>query len=237
MSRLIAIGDIHGCLDQLDYILDKLNLTKGDAVVFLGDYIDRGPNSSGVIDRLIELKNDTEGPTCFFLRGNHEDMFLQGALGGDDAMLNGWLSNGGGAMLDSYEDRKIPVHHVDFLSGTDLFIETDNYIFVHAGFDPDETITHQTVNYNWYKDTMLWGRDHLYKNARTLPWEKFVVHGHSVQRKGPKKTKKYICIDTGSFVRNRKNERDRLQYYLTSVILPDDPKKGTFEYVTSEDMV
>ena len=77
-ARTFVIGDIHGCVDELDRLLDALAPAAGDTVVFLGDYIDRGPASKAVIDRLLRLRR--EGPRCVFLKGNHEDMFL-GFLG------------------------------------------------------------------------------------------------------------------------------------------------------------
>ncbi|HSD10614.1 MAG TPA: metallophosphoesterase family protein, partial [Candidatus Binatia bacterium] len=74
-GRLLAVGDIHGCVDELSVLLDAIQPTGDDKLVFLGDYVDRGPSSRGVIDLLIELRDSGRCQTVF-LRGNHEDMFL-----------------------------------------------------------------------------------------------------------------------------------------------------------------
>src|SRR5579862_9488446 len=98
-ARTFVIGDIHGCVDEVNCLLDALAPTADDTVVCLGDYIDRGPASKGVIDRLIRLRR--EGPRCVFLKGNHEDMFL-GFLGEGGAFGEAFLANGGAHTLRSY---------------------------------------------------------------------------------------------------------------------------------------
>src|SRR5262245_64530946 len=93
-GRLIAVGDIHGCVDELAVMLDTISPAPGDTIVFLGDYVDRGPSSRDVIDRLIELRDS--GPCrTVFLRGNHEDMFLA-FLGERGRHGDAFLFNGGG---------------------------------------------------------------------------------------------------------------------------------------------
>ena len=99
MARILAIGDIHGCLTALDTLLGFVQPTPDDQLIFLGDYIDRGPDSKGVLDRLIELKQ-TRQIVC--LRGNHEVMMLAGREGRDDFRF--WMSFGGMEALGSYAE-------------------------------------------------------------------------------------------------------------------------------------
>src|SRR5579862_7140904 len=96
-SRLLAVGDIHGCDTALSMLLDAVQLRAGDVLVFLGDYIDRGPGSRQVIEKLLSLES-----VCspVFLRGNHEVMILDGAS--DFLLANNWQSYGGLETLHSY---------------------------------------------------------------------------------------------------------------------------------------
>jgi serine/threonine protein phosphatase 1 len=139
---LYAVGDIHGELEKLNELLELMPLEAGDRLVFLGDYVDRGPDSPGVIDRLIELREHYE---CVFLLGNHESMFLDFLGWTDDAYFGGdaFLLNGGDRTLAGYGyfDReetdhqtfRIPKAHEDFLLGLLLSHVEGNYLFVHAG--------------------------------------------------------------------------------------------------------
>ena len=106
---LYAVGDIHGELEKLEELLEALPLAEGDRIVFLGDYVDRGPDACGVIERLIDV---AEQRSCAFLLGNHESMFLD-FLGWTDAAYFGgdaFLLNGGDRTLASYGyfDRDVP---------------------------------------------------------------------------------------------------------------------------------
>lgn len=143
---LYAFGDIHGELEKLDELLEATPLAPDDELVFLGDYIDRGPDSSGVISRLIELRNQYR---CTFLLGNHESMFLD-FLGWTDASYFGgdaFLMNGGDRTLAGYGyfDRKdtsretfrLPKDHEDFLLELKLSHLIGDYLFVHAGISQD----------------------------------------------------------------------------------------------------
>ncbi|MCB1212578.1 MAG: serine/threonine protein phosphatase, partial [Verrucomicrobiales bacterium] len=143
---LYAFGDIHGELEKLDELLEAVPLARGDRLVFLGDYIDRGPDSAGVIERLIELRERYE---CTFLLGNHESMFLDFLGWTDDAYFGGdaFLLNGGDRTLAGYGyfDRdvtdlrsfRLPKTHEDFLLGLRLSHVDGDYLFVHAGLSQD----------------------------------------------------------------------------------------------------
>ncbi len=139
---LYAIGDIHGELAKLDRLIETLSLGRGDRLIFLGDYIDRGPDAAGVVARLIDLSRQYE---CRFLIGNHESMFLD-FLGWQKSWYFGgdaFLMNGGDRTLASYgyfgqEDPEptkfdLPPAHVKFYQGLELFIMEGDYLFVHAG--------------------------------------------------------------------------------------------------------
>jgi len=139
---LYAIGDIHGELEKLDELLELLPLRAGDRLVFLGDYVDRGPESAGVIQRLIGLRDHYD---CVFLLGNHESMFLDFLGWTDDAYFGGdaFLMNGGDRTLAAYgyfdrersdrEGFRLPKDHEDFLLGLRLAYAEGSYLFVHAG--------------------------------------------------------------------------------------------------------
>jgi serine/threonine protein phosphatase 1 len=142
IHMLYAFGDIHGDLEKLDELLESMPLEPGDRLVFLGDYIDRGPDPRGVINRLIELRSRYE---CVFLLGNHESMFLDFLGWTDDAYFGGdaFLLNGGDRTLAGYgyfdreetdrESFSLPKSHEDFLLGLVLTYVEGDYVFVHAG--------------------------------------------------------------------------------------------------------
>ena len=184
---LYAIGDIHGRLDKLDALLRALPLAAGDRLVFLGDYVDRGPESRRVVDRLVELG---DAWPCTFLLGNHESMFLD-YIGWTDRAYFGadvFLTNGGDATLVSYgwqADRPpepgelgLPPRHEAFFRGLALHHAEGAYLFVHAGLgralsrgsDPAWVLRHARV------EELLWDR-----STGDLPHELgvTVVYGHT----------------------------------------------------------
>lgn len=187
---MIAIGDIHGCAKTLDGLLRKLELMAEDHLIFVGDYIDRGPDSKGVIDRMLVLK---EKYRCTFLRGNHEELLL-GYL--DDGEYDIFAMNGGIATLSSYMtqqgEMEIPDSHIEFVRDTELYLETEEFVFVHAGLRPDLTVAQNLEGGN--SEVFLWERSHL--KAGDLPWEKTVVCGHTPRPK-PLNKPELINIDTG----------------------------------------
>jgi serine/threonine protein phosphatase 1 len=133
---MAVVGDIHGRLDRLESLLEALP-SWPDQFVFLGDYIDRGPNSKGVIDRLLALAQEEE---CIFLRGNHEDMALDVLDGANRYEPEIWEMNGGLQTIRSYvrSNRRdvwrasLPPAHLQFLRDTLLYYETPDLVFVHA---------------------------------------------------------------------------------------------------------
>lgn len=206
---LIAIGDIHGCLKTFDRLWEKLQLSPDDRIVFVGDYVDRGPDSRGVIARMIELR---ASHSCVFLRGNHERFMI-------DYMRNGslslWSQNGGLSTLRSYggnhRGADIPSDHAAFVHDTQIFYETDDFFFVHAGLKPHLSVAENKQRYG--EDIFLWERSHI--EANTLNWEKTVVCGHT-PRPEPINRDHLIGIDTGC-VYNMHPQLGR----LTAVRLPE----------------
>ncbi len=204
--RLLAIGDIHGCLRSLTTLLDAVSPQSDDQIVTLGDYVDRGPDSRGVLDRVIALH---EAGQLVPLRGNHEIMMLEART----RRMRGWLACGGKQTLASYgiplerieayaqaDDwfndheelfEKIPVRHWKFL-GEDCkpWHESDKHIFVHANIYPDLPLHEQP-------DSMLYWE----KLTEPCPHVsgKIVVCGHTMQKRGlPLDLETNICIDTGA---------------------------------------
>jgi len=151
-ERVFIVGDIHGCLDMLKRLVDKIDWRpKKDRLIFLGDYVDRGKDPKGVIDFLLELKEESD--LVQFLMGNHEDLFLD-YLGGGDLKL--FLYNGGETTIYSYElngEIIVPDAHISFLKSLDTIIEFEDYYIVHAGFRPAVDIHKQSL------EDLLWIRD------------------------------------------------------------------------------
>lgn len=206
----VAIGDIHGCDKTLEALWQTLHKYQNTIHIFLGDYIDRGPRSQEVIKFLLNVQKERE---CIFLKGNHEKMLLD-ALHFGGKHLDNWLFNGGKATLRSYDVsdvKELPESHIDFFRNTKMFYDTPDYFFVHAGVPANNTIE-QAVQENPENGFFLWGREHL--NARTVPWEKTVVFGHT-PRAFPIRKNHMIGIDTGCVY-------NQIGYNkLTAVVLPE----------------
>ncbi|MEE8558838.1 MAG: metallophosphoesterase family protein [Myxococcota bacterium] len=139
---LYVVGDIHGMKDALVRLLAKLPLEPGDEIVFIGDYVDRGPNPRGCVDVLLRLR---ERHDCTFLLGNHESMFLSflGWTGPGYFAGEAFLANGGETTLASYgyfdsqESFQLPTGHADFFRACKLWYLRGQYLFVHAGLSRD----------------------------------------------------------------------------------------------------
>jgi len=186
-GRLLAVGDIHGCLDDLQRLMARVEPQESDRVVFLGDYIDRGPDGKGVIDYLLEFGR--RFPRSVFLKGNHEAMFLD-FLAGRNQML--FLYNGGGTTLSSYQEEagiRIPKAHLDFLAGLATSFCTEDFIFVHAGLRPGIPLEEQQ------EQDLIWIRDEFIYSD--FDWGKTVVFGHTPLQE-PYVAANKIGLDTGA---------------------------------------
>jgi serine/threonine protein phosphatase 1 len=195
--RVLAIGDVHGCSHLLDDLLAWVAPAPDDTVVMLGDYVDRGPDSRGVLDRLIRMKREGRRLVC--LRGNHEVMMLA-ARGGDRGASADWLGCGGLQTLGSYGAAPgrtgtladVPAGHWDFLDYNLVdYFETDTHIFVHAGVLCGFDLGDQP-DYALYWDFL--GDAMRHHSGKT------VVCGHTSQKSGlPKVVPGAVCVDTFAF--------------------------------------
>ncbi len=135
-GRLIAIGDVHGCVHALDTLLEAIAPAPADRLVFLGDLIDQGRDSREVLDRLMGLAGRCQ---CTLIQGNHEEMMY--AARGSEEALRYWEVCGGFATLNSYRYggrlNEVPLEHWALLGEGQPYLETDDFIFTHANYLPD----------------------------------------------------------------------------------------------------
>jgi serine/threonine protein phosphatase 1 len=185
-KRLLAVGDIHGCLHQLKTLMAQVIPSPADQVVFLGDYVDRGPDSAGVLEYLLGFAKDF--PATIFLRGNHEQMFSDYL---DGRNMTAFLINGGTKTLESYgiaQKWPVPESHRTFLETLVNAYETEGYIFVHAGMRPGVPLAKQdSIDLLWIR------RDFINSD---YDWGKTVVYGHT-PLEAPFMTQTRLGIDTG----------------------------------------
>lgn len=188
-QRVIAIGDPHGCAQALRVILTAIEPSPDDTIVVLGDCVDRGPDSRGVIEQLLELRERTK---LVPLLGNHEEMmlnYLDGRPQPDD-----WLLCGGAETLDSYRDDDgpwtIPDEHVEFIRTWGDYWETDSHFFVHGGYDPEAPLVGQRWNiFRWQSLRHELPAAHC--SGKTA------IVGHTSQKTGEILDVGYLkCIDT-----------------------------------------
>ena len=173
-DRVIAIGDIHGCSMALDRLLEVIDPTEGDTVVTLGDYVAKGKDSCGVIDRLLEVSRRCQ---LVPLLGNHDEYllaFLEGRLS-----ERVWRTLGGDRVLESYgRQEDIPSSHRVFLESCRDVFETDENLFAHACYDPEKPP----------RDTDSHILRYVKLDADSLPSRHFsgktAVLGHTAQRDG-----------------------------------------------------
>lgn len=178
LPRKIAISDIHGCNNTFGSLLDQIAFSTEDELYILGDLIDRGPDSKGVIDRAIRMQEEGYQVTC--VRGNHEQLLLE-ATSGNEAEVNLWLTNGGIQTLRSFgveEPPQIPSDYKLFLSELPYFVELEDYVLVHAGLNLQRTIPLMD------QKSMLWIRhwhDQLFENTQGKAWlgDRVIIHGHT----------------------------------------------------------
>ena len=189
LNRTIAVGDIHGCSIAFNALLEAVRLHTNDTLVILGDFIDRGPDSRGVLERLIELQDRCR---LVPLLGNHEEMFLEARDGKSRPMF--WKDVGGQEMLESYDGlddcQDIPREHIDLIKNCQIFFETDTHIFVHAGVAPNLPMEHQSAT------DMLWRPLEPAEEAPHFSGKTAVV-GHTPQPDGQVLDLGFLkCIDT-----------------------------------------
>lgn len=181
-ERVFIVGDLHGCPDEpavlLQHIEEDEGLSRDDLVVFLGDYIDRGPDSKAVIDLMLDFK--VRFPQTRFLKGNHEDMMLD-FLGFGGNLGQAFLYNGGIETIQSYGISvfapptemvsALPPKHFKFFRDLESVIAVGDFVCVHAGLNPNTALEAQTDNdVYWIRDEFL---NHPHQFGKT------VVFGHT----------------------------------------------------------
>lgn len=187
--RTIAISDIHGCLAALDTLLAAIEPQPADTLVLLGDYIDRGPHSRGVIERLLSLRQK-----CHLvpLLGNHDEMMLDIYDGQTDLYID-WLMFGGNTTLESYgtlRPEEIPTAHIEFLRNCLLYYETDRHFFLHGTYLAELPLDKQP------RKIVLWESLRTCQPGRHCSGKMAIV-GHTSQKSGEILDLGYLkCIDT-----------------------------------------
>ncbi len=172
--RKIVIGDIHGCAHTFKKLVEKVELSTKDELVLLGDLIDRGPDTKGVLDEILRLRE--KGFKVELIKGNHEEMMLNANL--DFFTRDRWLNAGGRMTLASFGAVTIdmsvvdPIYY-DLLSEGKNYYETDGYIFVHAGLNFGLEFPFEAVR------DMCWIRD--WHDEINYEWlgDRIIIHGHS----------------------------------------------------------
>lgn len=225
---IYSIGDIHGCLKTLDALWLKIehhmnsNPSEKRTVVFLGDYVDRGPDSSGVVHRIMEMSElfPEYGIDLVALKGNHEDMMISAHENqmSSDARL--WYSNGGVQTMDSYTS-VVPDSHLAFLKGLKVWHQIGRFVFVHAGIEPFREMEYQT------EADMLWGRDWVYYDGPFDDDERlFVVHGHTPYDGPIQQLSHQLNIDTACVFNN----------LLTCVVIEADQEDNNFTFIQEKNI-
>lgn len=186
--RNIAISDIHGCARTFRYLVEEvLQVRPSDTLYLLGDYVDRGPDSKGVLDYMMQLMEGGYQVEC--LKGNHEDMMVSASRNREDEDL--WLNNGGKEAIASFNvdsPADVPQKYIDFVDGMSTYMEVDNYLLVHAGFN----FTGRNMD-NERKDGFLWKLHNPLRDTESMMWirwwyddinwnwlrNRVIIHGHT----------------------------------------------------------
>jgi serine/threonine protein phosphatase 1 len=196
-SITFAIGDIHGCFEKLKSLLAACDAFRGRRsaqFIFIGDYIDRGPQSKDVLDLLIN-GGGTQDRDFTCLRGNHEEMLLRAAdQQRSDRDLMRWWGNGGEQTLESYgvdDPSDLPAEHLDWIRHLPLVAREPGRLYVHAGVRPDTPLSSQSEeDFLWIREPFLSSED---------DHGAFVVHGHTPTRsRKPDLRPNRLNIDTGA---------------------------------------
>ena len=170
--RQFAISDIHGCVKTFKALLDKIEFQKIDTLYLLGDYIDRGPDSKGVIDHILELQ--ANGFQVQSLRGNHEQMMLEAAH--DEEEIRLWVRNGGTHTIESFQVdhiNDVSSVYIDWLKALPFYFMDEQFLFVHAGISFEKERPLQE------RYDMLWKRRWYDLIDKDWLGERLIIHGHT----------------------------------------------------------
>ncbi|HEY0525254.1 MAG TPA: metallophosphoesterase family protein [Stellaceae bacterium] len=239
-ARAYAVGDIHGRRDLLEALLARIEAdiaarpARRTFIIFLGDFIDRGPDSAGVIERLRTYRPSHARPV--FLAGNHEEVLLR-ILGGDGKILPDWLKFGGAECIASYgvdpdalrrmDDAAaieavrsaVPRAHRDFLEGLADTFRFGDYLFVHAGIRPGVAVEEQD------RLDLRWIREPFLSDAKEHGF--VVVHGHTMVGAVDERPNR-IAIDTGAYhsgVLTALAVEEEERWYLATAPEPESPEQ------------
>ncbi len=192
MGRRLVISDIHGCSKTLTALLEKINLSEDDTLYFLGDYIDRGPDSSGVLDIIIDLQKTYSA--IFPLMGNHEYQMLQAEKEYDEKYFYFYVKQLAKSKDLLNKKRKLRKTYRKFMESLPFFIETDDFFMVHAGFDFKKKKPFKDI------DGILNIRGFKYDKEKAKGKTIIIGHNptefHKIEKK-IKKNKKIIYLDNG----------------------------------------
>ncbi|MGO8371504.1 metallophosphoesterase family protein [Rhizobium ruizarguesonis] len=213
MRYTFAIGDIHGCIDPLNRMIDRIAAyAPGGTVVFVGDYVDRGPDSKSVLDRIIAGPSDSWRWIC--LKGNHEDLMVAAYADSDSDSRDVWIGSGIGGLETemSYGGRVLP-QHLQWAADRPL-MHVDRYrIFVHAGVDPEFPLEQQSEH------DLLWLR--FPSGESSDYWGKHLVHGHTPSLSNPLTTGNRTNIDSGCVFGGK----------LSCAVFDDDIAGGPIDFI------
>jgi serine/threonine protein phosphatase 1 len=190
-----AVGDIHGRSDLLHMMIEKIKNDRAERmpdqparVIFLGDFIDRGPDSKGVIETLMSEPLSDEGFEQVCLKGNHEDLMLAFLERDNFLTRSSWFGNGGDATVDSYGDT-IPKSHKNWIEQLPLIFVDGEWAFVHAGISENRDINKQLP------EVMLWAR---LKALHEPEYTHRIIHGHTIVS-SPTSNSFHVNVDTGGY--------------------------------------
>ncbi|KQY20250.1 metallophosphoesterase family protein [Rhizobium sp. Root483D2] len=210
MSYTFAIGDIHGCLDKLKALVSKIEAARpGGTIVFLGDYVDRGPESKGVIDFIMAGPSKATW-TWVALKGNHEDMMVGALTGEDDPGM--WLMNGGKQTMDSYGGKPDP-SHVKWIKGLPTKYRDENRVYAHADMDDSVPFDEQR------EAVLLWSRKPEHYSGTY--WGKHFVHGHTPSHRNPNTIGNRTNLDSGAVFGGK----------LSCAIFHDESAGGPLDFI------
>jgi serine/threonine protein phosphatase 1 len=196
MSPLtFAVGDVHGCLEKLQRVVEACEARaagRSARFVFLGDYIDRGPDSRGVVEFLM-CRQLAQPDAVVCIRGNHEQLALDAHA--DERAMPMWLRNNGATTLSNYgrTGGRISPAHLVWLAALPLWHDDGQRFFVHAGVDLKVPLHEQAP------EVMLWMREPFLSRSDEVDCGRFVVHGHTPQKSGKPDLRRHrVNLDTGA---------------------------------------
>jgi serine/threonine protein phosphatase 1 len=194
-SKRLVIGDVHGSYNALCSLLGQIGIDNNDQVYFLGDLIDRGPQSAKVVELVIDNKYK-----CIL--GNHELMLLQ-ALGKKEInhlSFQEWQKYGGNATVMSYGHKMLPEEHLEWIKSLPFYFDLGDYWLVHAGIDPCKPIIHQSPK------AFCWIRGRFHRSTKPYFKDKTIIVGHTITFTFPGvepgkivQGKGWLGIDTGAY--------------------------------------